>query len=65
MNVFYKVMELFFALIGGTIAILLKGISNIEGYFHNKIEFKKYSKWIEEDKKYLKEVANGITKVNS
>jgi len=55
MSIFYKILELFFALIGGLFFICLNFLSKIENYFHDKLEFEKYSKWLRIDRKFMED----------
>jgi hypothetical protein len=49
-NLFYYLLELIFSFIGGLLFLSLNFIFKIESFFHDKIEFNKYSRWIEKDK---------------
>jgi hypothetical protein len=50
----YYLLEFIFSFLGGIIFLLLNGLSKMESLFHDKIEFYKYSKWLEQDDKYIK-----------
>jgi hypothetical protein len=50
MKIIYYLLELLFSFLGRITFLLVNGLFKIESFFHDKIEFYKYSRWLEEDK---------------